>query len=500
MKIKDVKRFFLGLNTDDAPAFLKDGEFVDGLNVRVTGSNQQHGAGNLETLQGEIPVLFEVVADITYYGTAIGGSFVYSGYEEVLINGKVWMKKNWDFPYPGSKAYDDDEDNADVYGRLYTHDQIMMADFCPPGWHVPTEAEWDELLTYLGGLMIAGGKLKEYDIPHWLTPNTGASDIVAFTALPGGKCDAAFSLLQQYGMFWMVEDAEPTPPTTINASEVTPISFKANWLAVSGVTGYYLDVATDVNFTAFVAGFNGLDVGNVLVYPVTGLSVNTPYYIRTRAYNEVGTSANSNTITQTTKDGLVDADGNAYTYVTIGTQQWMVENFRSTKYADGTAIAELTNDGDWASDGSGAYCAYDNNPLNIPDYGLLYNWYAVDNAHGLAPAGWRVPTDTDWQNLIAFLGGENIAGGILKEIGINHWESPNLGATDEYGFSAEATGVRTNTGLFFANKNNGYWWTATDDGDGPIYYKMYSVAESIFSEPDSSFNPGCAVRMMRDTP
>ena len=299
MQLKD-SHIFRGLNSDDSPGNLPIGDYPDMLNMRTGGSNEQHGVGPAETLQGEIPVLFEVVAEITYYGSAIGGNFIYSGYEEVLINGKVWMKKNWDYAYPGSKAYDDDEDNADVYGRLYTHDQIMAADFCPPGWHVPTEAEWDELLTYLGGVMIAGGKLKETGLQHWQTPNTDSSDIAAFTALPGGKYDEAFSLLQQYGMFWMVDDGEPTAPVAINGSAKTPVSFVANWLAVTGVTGYYLDVATDAAFTAFVAGWNNLDVGKVLSYEVTGLNPETNYYYRVRAYNEVGSGESSNVISTTT--------------------------------------------------------------------------------------------------------------------------------------------------------------------------------------------------------
>ena len=97
---------------------------------------------------------------------------------------------------------------------------------------------------------------------------------------------------------------------------------------------------------------------------------------------------------------VTDVDGNSYTTVTIGTQQWMVENLKTTHYADGTAIPNLTIDGDWIADVTGAYCWYNNDIVNATPYGALYNWYAVTNAHGLAPAGWRIPTESDLDALM----------------------------------------------------------------------------------------------------
>lgn len=284
MKIRDIKKLFAGLNTDDNPQFLRDGEFVDAINVRVASSDETHGIGIMETLQGEIEILLDVAAPI-YYGESIGGDFVYTGFEEVTIGTQTWMKKNYDVTYPGSKVYNDVEANITTYGRLYTHNQVMTSNFCPPGWHVPTEAEIDTLLTYLGGALIAGGKLKETGLQHWKTPNTGADDISGFSAIPSGKFDLLFSLLGDNCLLWLQDDGDPTAPVALNASAVTPTTFTANWLALEGVSGYQLDVATDVNFTAFVAGFNNLDVGNVLSYIVTGLIPFTDYFYRVRAYN-----------------------------------------------------------------------------------------------------------------------------------------------------------------------------------------------------------------------
>jgi len=299
MKIKDPHDFRGGLNTDDSPSNLPPGDYVGSLNARTLSSDEQHGAGIWETLQGEIEILLGVAAP-SYYGGAIGGEFIYYGFDEITIGDQTWMKKNYDVDYPGSKVYNDNEVNASIYGRLYTHNQAMSADFCPPGWRVPTEADIDELLTFLGGEMLAGGKMKEVGDSHWTDPNTGADDSSAFRAVPGGKFDLLFELLGGNCILWLQDDGEPSAPLALNGSEITGVTFMANWSAVAGASGYYLDVATDALFTAMVAGFDNLDVGNVLSYEVTGLSGSTDYYFRVRAYNEVGTSDNSNIMSLTT--------------------------------------------------------------------------------------------------------------------------------------------------------------------------------------------------------
>lgn len=217
MQNKDAHRFNLGMNKDDHPTELQPGEYTDALNMRVASSTDQQGVGIFESLQGEIELLINVSSE--YYGGAIGGKFIYEGYEEVTIGSQVWMKKNWHGNYPGSKVYDDDETNRDVYGGLYTWDMTQAVDFCPAGWRVPTEADIDELLAYLGGAMIAGGKLKEYNTPHWNAPNVGASDEYGFTALPGGKFSTIFDLLGNLGMYWISAegvDTEILLTTTIN--------------------------------------------------------------------------------------------------------------------------------------------------------------------------------------------------------------------------------------------------------------------------------------------
>lgn len=141
------------------------------------------------------------------------------------------------------------------------------------------------------------------------------------------------------------DDADtPEAPTALAASDITSSGFVANWYLNENSLGYYLDVAIDSGFTSMVAGYDNLDVGDVSEYTVTGLTGATTYFYRLRAYNDNGTSTDSNTVTTDTTAGapLVDLDGNVYTTVVIGLQTWLVENFRCEKYADGTAIPEIS--------------------------------------------------------------------------------------------------------------------------------------------------------------
>ena len=150
-----------------------------------------------------------------------------------------------------------------------------------------------------------------------------------------------------------------------------------------------------------------------------------------------------------TYGSMTDQDGNTYKTVTIGTQTWMAENLRTTKYNDGTDIYLVTDNTAWGSLTSGGYCNYANttNVDTIATYGRLYNWYAV-NTGKLAPNGWHVPTDAEWETLTNYLGGTSVVGGKLKEIGTTHWNSPNQGATNETGFTALPGGYRDEDGTF----------------------------------------------------
>ena len=177
--------------------------------------------------------------------------------------------------------------------------------------------------------------------------------------------------------------------------------------------------------------------------------------------------------TETDDKAVTDIDGNEYKTVKIGDQVWMVENLKVTRYRNGDPIPNVTDNSEGANLTTGARCAYNNDNNNVATYGLLYNWHAVNDARGLAPAGWRVPTDADWKELEMFLGMSQSEaddtgyrgsdeGGKLKEAGTTHWASPNTGATNESGFAALPGGYRNSeSGSFRDLGLFGYWWSST---------------------------------------
>jgi uncharacterized protein (TIGR02145 family) len=151
--------------------------------------------------------------------------------------------------------------------------------------------------------------------------------------------------------------------------------------------------------------------------------------------------------------------------VTIGTQVWTNKNLDVSTYRDGTPIPEVTDPTAWANLTTGAWCYYNNDPINGAIYGKLYNWYAVNDPRGLAPLGWHVPSDAEWTTLTDYLGGASVAGGKMKETGNSHWNGPNLDATNSSGFNGLPGGSRYSYSIFGVIGNDGYWWSSTDLGE-----------------------------------
>ena len=169
----------------------------------------------------------------------------------------------------------------------------------------------------------------------------------------------------------------------------------------------------------------------------------------------------------------IDGDGNNYLVVQIGNQVWMGENLRTTKLNDGTEILNITKDSEWGALTTSGYCWANNDVANKSPYGGLYNWFAV-NTSKLAPKGWHVATDTEWYDLIQFLGGSGWVVSMLQETGNIHRDQyafNQFNATNETGFSMVPNGMRSgesgNTGFFSGLKNYGYYWTATNGGSTP---------------------------------
>jgi uncharacterized protein (TIGR02145 family) len=177
---------------------------------------------------------------------------------------------------------------------------------------------------------------------------------------------------------------------------------------------------------------------------------------------------------------MTDKDGNTYKTILIGTQTWMAENLKTTKYNDGTSIPLVTDATSWCNLSTPGCCWQNNDPARKVTYGVLYNWYTVSTGK-LCPTSWHVPTDAEWTVLTDYLGGESIAGGKLKESGFKHWNSPNIGATNETAFSALPGGDRFNgpDALFDNLREMGCWWTTAFNEDRATNRLMYDNSNHV---------------------
>jgi uncharacterized protein (TIGR02145 family) len=192
-----------------------------------------------------------------------------------------------------------------------------------------------------------------------------------------------------------------------------------------------------------------------------------------------------------------DVEGNVYKTVNIGTQVWMAENLKTTKFNDGTSIPLVTNYDSWAALTTPAYCWYNNDSSNKEVYGALYNWYAV-NTNKLCPEGWHIPADSEWTTLMDYLGDSKNAGGLLKEKGTHHWKTPNTGATDKIGFTALPGGYRSYNGSFNWIRISGYWWSSTEDSKFKIYFWQLRFKSGQIFPYYSEKSNGFCVRCLQD--
>jgi uncharacterized protein (TIGR02145 family) len=189
----------------------------------------------------------------------------------------------------------------------------------------------------------------------------------------------------------------------------------------------------------------------------------------------------------------VDGDNNVYDTVVIGTQVWLAENLKTTKYNNGVSIPLVTDNNQWTSISSAAYCWYENNPaVNKEPYGALYNGWAL-NVSFICPLGYHAPNDEEWNILINYLGGEEIAGDKLKATGTQFWGSGNY-STNESGFTAMPGGKRSqNDGTFWSKNSVGYWWSST-----PEHYLIMNSSQSYAHIQGLGPRSGFSIRCIKD--
>jgi len=191
---------------------------------------------------------------------------------------------------------------------------------------------------------------------------------------------------------------------------------------------------------------------------------------------------------------VTDIDGNTYHTVKIGTQVWMVENLKTTRFNNGTFIPNIADSASWATLTTPSFCLY-NNYGTI--YGALYNWYSV-NTGKLAPKGWHVPTDAEWTTLTTYLGGDSDAGGKMKEIGTLHWRTPNIGASNNSGFTALPGGFLDPLGNFEDIGTGCSFWSSSENSNINAWIRGLNHGVNNVEKREYNKNSWISVRCIHD--
>lgn len=186
--------------------------------------------------------------------------------------------------------------------------------------------------------------------------------------------------------------------------------------------------------------------------------------------------------------------------VKIGDQVWSAENLNTDRYANGDLIPEIKNPESWVAAYNNhlpAWCYYNNDPKNGAVYGKLYNQYAILDTRGLCPIGWHVPSLDEWTILSDNLGGPQVAGAKMKEIGLLHWKAPNYAADDQCGFSGLPSGMRGSHDFRYIGEY-GYWFSSTSDTMYSLYMYNLSYGSDSFGISTSLTADGISVRCIKD--
>ena len=359
----------------------------------------------------------------------------------------VTVGTDWnDLKTPGYCYYNNviNADHLKQYGALYNWYAVNTKMLAPKGWHVPSEAEWQIMIDFLGGNEVAGGKMKakgtiENKNGLWSQPNTAATNESGFSAYPnGGRFYVDYGNIDYLAYFWTSSKIDKDYSWGFNlhfkTSEIYPdqYAFKYN--------GYSVRCVRDDEST-----------GTVSIIQSAGDSNN-----------------------QSQKSFTDSRDGKVYKTVTIGTQTWMAEN-----------LAYKADSCCWA---------YNNDDSNVSTYGYLYDW---GTAKAVCPKGWHLPSDDEWSTLTDYLGGESVAGEKMKSK--TGWYYSGNG-TNTSGFSALPVGNYNIDGSFINFGYAGYWWSSTEKYTFELnagYWSLYYDSNKIDSL-SSYQKDGFSVRCIRD--
>jgi uncharacterized protein (TIGR02145 family) len=292
----------------------------------------------------------------------------------------------------------------------------------------------------------------------------------------------------------------PLPPSNLTATAVPTTQVNLTWTDNStNEAGFKIQRKTGSTSYADVTNVNA----DVTTYTDNGLTPNTTYTYRVYAFNAAGNSLSyTNEVTIATSGSISS--------ITICSQAWSVQNLSVSKYRNGDPIPQVTDPIQWASLMTGAWCWYNNDSASNWRYGKLYNWYAVKDPRGLAPQGWHIPSEAEWNKLVKCIdpsadtacqvcNQSNIAGGAMKDAGTASWISPNVGATNSSGFAGLPAGVRSSNGVLFEGVGGYAVWWSTNEFNATLAWRrgLYTESSSVGREYTTKSH-GLSVRLVKD--
>jgi trimeric autotransporter adhesin len=356
-----------------------------------------------------------------------------------------------------------------------------------------------------GGSAITGYTVTS--VPDGLT-GTGTASPITVSGLTNGTAYTftvtATNAIGNSAASSATNSVTPVVPTTVPGAPTIGTATAGTAQAVITFTAPVSDGGSAITGYTVTSSPDGLTgAGTASPITVAGLTNGTAYTFTVTATNAIGTGvASSASNSGTPLAPITDNDGNVYNNVTIGTQVWMAENLKTTKYNDGTAIPNIIDNISWANATTGAYSDYSNTPANSTTHGRLYNWYAVDatsnGGKNVCPTSWHVSTDAEWTTLTTYLGGAAVAGVKLKETGTTHWLSFYTVATNETGFTALPGGNRDVNGAYHNIGDDVYWWSSTESSTpNAWFWHMTGYSDNV----ERSYNDkrtGFSVRCVRD--
>ena len=399
----------------------------------------------------EPEVTTKIVTDITLNTAVSGGTIVSDGGEDITEKGVCWSTSA--LPTIADSRTTDGKGSAE-----FTSNLVGLAEGTT--YYVRAYATNSVGTAYGNEETFTTGQ-----VVGVVLTTTQATNVTSSSASTGGEVtDAGGGTVSERGVCW---GTSPNPTPTVNK-------------VVSGTgTG------------AFTVNLTNLEDG-------------TLYYYRAYATNSSGTTYGQEYQILTL---VTDVDGNEYKTVKIGDQVWMAENLKTTTYNDNSEIPNVTNDALWTGLSSGAYAwANNNEEINKPLYGALYNWHAVAEDK-LCPEGWHVPTDEEFQALELYLGISQ------ADVGTENWRGTDQGerikndigwqengnGTNTAGYSALPAGYRTY--IDGSTKGLGlitYFWTGTAKDNNISYFRRLDAAEDGIFRSATHKEAGKSVRCIKD--